>query len=169
MPRLGVVGSAWGAVIARAVSILLARHPAPAIGQGCCGSIAWLWPRGRALVDLIAIGFWKNGQVAVRGIAGGILIRVIKGASSGMEGVVSGVFVGMKIELLLTLLAFGWGTASQTLVATSRGAGKPERAAVEERLSIMMASACGLAGAVLLFFYAREIAALFNPTPALIH
>lgn len=168
VPRLGVVGSAWGAVIARAVSILLALGLA--IGQGYLrGSIAWLWPRGRALVDLIAIGFWKNGQVAVRGIAGGILIRVIKGASSGMEGVVSGVFVGMKIELLLTLLAFGWGTASQTLVATSRGAGKPERAAVEERLSIMMASACGLAGAVLLFFYAREIAALFNPTPALIH
>lgn len=168
VPRLGVVGSAWGAVLARLVSVSLAL--ALAIGQGYLrGALSWLLPRGQALWDLFAIGFWKNGQVAVRGLAGGVLIRVLQFAGKGDEAVVSGVFVGMKIELLLTLVAFGWGTAAQTLVATSLGAGKPDRALEEEKAAAVLASLCGLTGAGLLLVFGAEVAALFNPTPDLIY
>jgi Na+-driven multidrug efflux pump len=166
LPRLGVVGSAWGTVCARGCGVALAI----VIGRGyLSGSIAWLWPRGRALWDLVSIGFWKNGQVAVRGIAGGVLIRALQGASGGDASVVSGVFVGMKIELLLTLVAFGWGTAAQTLVATSLGAGKPERGRAEERASMVLALACGAASTALLLVFAREVAAWFNSAPELVH
>lgn len=166
LPRLGVVGSAWGAVLARVVSVALAI----ALARGYLrGPLHWLWPRGEALWNLVSIGFWKNGQVAVRGIAGGVLIRALQGAGGGDENVVSGVFVGMKIELLLTLVAFGWGTASQTLVATSLGAGKPARGRAEERASMGLALLCGGAATAVLLGCAREIASLFNPQPELVH
>ena len=166
LPRLGVVGSAWGAVAARVVSVVLAV----ALARGYLrGPLAWLWPRGRALWDLCSIGFWKNGQVAVRGIAGGVLIRALQGVGGGDEAVVSGVFVGMKIELLLTLIAFGWGTASQTLVATSIGAGKPLRGRAEERACMGLSLACSMAATALLLLLARDLAAWFNPEPELVH
>jgi Na+-driven multidrug efflux pump len=166
LPRLGVVGSAWGAVAARVVSVALAV----ALARGYLrGPLSWLWPRGRALWDLVSIGFWKNGQVAVRGIAGGALIRTLQSSGGGDEAVVSGVFVGMKIELLLTLIAFGWGTASQTLVATSIGAGKPLRGRAEERACIVFALACSAAATAVLLVFARDLAAWFNPEPELVH
>ncbi|MBP9891661.1 MAG: hypothetical protein KBG84_07115 [Planctomycetes bacterium] len=166
LPRLGVVGSAWGAVAARVVSVALAIILARGYLRG---PISWLWPRGRALWDLCSIGFWKNGQVAVRGIAGGVLIRVLQGAGGGDESVVSGVFVGMKIELLLTLIAFGWGTASQTLVATSIGASKPTRGRAEERACMALSLACSVAATAVLLIFARDLAAWFNPEPELVH
>lgn len=166
LPRLGVVGSAWGAVSARVVSVAIAV----ALARGYLrGPLAWVWPRGRALWDLIGIGFWKNGQVAVRGIGGGVLIRALQGVSGGDESVVSGVFVGMKIELLLTLIAFGWGTASQTLVATSIGAGKPLRGRAEERACMALSLACSMLATTILLVFARDLAAWFNPEPELIH
>jgi Na+-driven multidrug efflux pump len=81
---------------------------------------------------------------------------------------VGGIFVGLKIELLLILLSFGWGAAAQTLVATSLGAGKPDRAAHEERLSIAFAFLTGVALTVPVFVFSKQVAAVFNPEPELI-
>jgi Na+-driven multidrug efflux pump len=89
-------------------------------------------------------------------------------AGDGNPNVVGGVFVGLKIELLLILMAFGWGAAAQTLVATSLGAGKRERAGHEERLTVVFSVLLGIALTIPLFVFVQEIAALFNPEPELV-
>lgn len=167
VPRLGVIGSAWSTVAARAIAGLLV------LGYGVCkghmrGKLSWLWPKGKTVMELVRIGVWNNGQVAARGIAGGIMIRSLQEAGGGNPNVVGGIFIGLKIELLLILLSFGWGAAAQTLVATSLGAGKPDRANHEERLAVVFAIAFGVALTVPLFLFSRQIAAVFNPDPELV-
>ena len=167
VPRLGVLGSAWSTVLARGISVLLLL--ALGIRRGHLrGALRWLLPRGDTLASLVRIGFWSNGQIAVRGLVGGVLIRVVQHVSHGKPEVVAGVFVGMKIELMLLLLAFGWGSAAQTLVATSLGAGKPRRSWIEERLTIYYAAGLSVLLVVPLFIWAREIATVFNPSPELV-
>ncbi|MCA8912848.1 MAG: MATE family efflux transporter [Planctomycetes bacterium] len=167
LPRLGVLGSAWSTVGARAIAGVMV------LGFGLWrghlrGKLAWLWPRGKTVIELMRIGLWNNGQVAARGIAGGIMIRSLQEAGGGNPNVVGGIFVGLKIELLLILLSFGWGAAAQTLVATSLGAGKPDRANHEERLAVVFATLLGIALTVPLFVFAGDIAAVFNPQPELV-
>src|SRR5690606_34711079 len=48
------------------------------------------------------------------------------------------------------------------------GAGKPERAAHEERLAVVFAVLTGIALTVPLFVFAAGVAAVFNPEPALV-
>ncbi|MBX3459615.1 MAG: hypothetical protein KF696_06560 [Planctomycetes bacterium] len=167
LPRMGVIGSAWSTVIARALAggLLLAF----AIQQRQLrGKLYWLWPHGRKVLELMRIGMWNNGQIAARGIAGGVLIRTLQEAGGDNPSVVGGIFVGLKIELLLILLSFGWGAAAQTLVATSLGAGKPGRAAHEERMTIVYAALFGIALTVPVFVFAETIAHWFNPEPELV-
>lgn len=167
IPRLGVIGSAWSTVIARAIAGGLV------LGYGLFkghmrGAWSWLWPKGKTVLELIRIGLWNNGQVAARGIAGGVLIRTLQEAGGGDPHVVGGIFVGLKIELLLILLSFGWGAASQTLVATSLGAGQRDKANHEERLSMIYATVLAIGLTVPLFVFAKPIAGVFNPEPELV-
>lgn len=167
IPRMGVIGSAWSTVAARAVAGVLC------LGYGLVkghlrGKPLWLIPQGKSVIELMRIGMWNNGQVAARGIAGGIMIRTIQEAGGGNPNVVGGVFVGLKVELMLILMAFGWGAAAQTLVATSLGGGKRERAGHEERLTVVFSVLLGLALTIPLFVFVEEVAALFNPEPELV-
>lgn len=166
-PRLGVVGSAWSTVGARGISALLLLGLAVLRGP-MRGALSWLVPGGEVALSLLRIGLWNNGQIAARGLAGGIFIRCVQAAGGGREAVVGGIFVGMKVELLLTLLAFGWGAAAQTLVATSLGGGKPDRARHEERLCVAIATLAGLALVLPLVLFAGPVAAFFNPEPGLV-
>jgi Na+-driven multidrug efflux pump len=168
IPRMGVIGSAWATVLARGVAGLIV------LGWGIYrgvlrGPLRWLWPQGRTVLELIRIGIWNNGQVAARGIAGGVLIRTLQAAGGGDPHVVGGVFVGLKLELMLILLAFGWGAASQTMVATSLGSGKPDRAAHEERLAMVLATVIGAGLVVPLVVFAQPVASIFNPQPELVY
>ena len=167
IPRMGVIGSAWSTVAARAVAGVLCL--AWGLGKGHLrGKLLWLIPQGKTVIELMRIGMWNNGQVAARGIAGGIMIRTIQEAGGGNPNVVGGVFVGLKVELMLILMAFGWGAAAQTLVATSLGAGKRERAGHQERLTIVFSLLLGIGLTIPLFVFVKEIAALFNPQPELV-
>ncbi|MBX3475542.1 MAG: hypothetical protein KF754_14280 [Planctomycetes bacterium] len=166
-PRLGVIGSAWSTFWARAISCLLLL--AIAIGRGPLrGALGWLVPQGKAVMEMLRIGLWNNGQIAARGLAGGVLIRTLQEAGGGSPAVIGGVFVGLKIELVLTLLAFGWGAAAQTLVATSLGAGQPDRARHEERLALVFATVIGLAMVIPLVVFAPEVSGWFNDDDALV-
>ncbi|MBE7492514.1 MAG: hypothetical protein HS108_12235 [Planctomycetes bacterium] len=166
-PRLGVIGSAWSTFWARAISSLLLLAIAVARGP-LRGSLMWLVPQGKAVLEMLRIGLWNNGQIAARGLAGGVLIRTLQEAGQGNPAVVGGIFVGLKIELVLTLLAFGWGAAAQTLVATSLGANKPDRARHEERLALVFATLIGLAMVIPLVVFAPEVSGWFNDDPALV-
>lgn len=166
-PRLGVIGSAWATFWARALSALLLAGIAIARGP-LRGALHWLIPQGKAAIELLRIGLWTNGQIAARGVAGGVLIRALQEAGGGDEAVVGGIFVGMKIELVLILLAFGWGAAAQTLVATSLGAGKPDRARQEEWACMIYATLIGAALVIPLAIWAPTVASQFNDDPKLI-
>ena len=167
LPRMGVIGSAWSTVAARGIAGVAL------LGYGLWrghlrGKLNWLWPKGKTVIELLRIGVWNNGQIAARGIAGGVMIRSMQEAGGGNHNVLGGIFVGLKIELMLILLSFGWGAAAQTLVATSLGAGKPERADHEERLAVVFATVMGLCLTIPVYVFADRIAELFNPEPALV-
>ena len=168
LPRLGVIGSAWSTVLARAAAGVLL------LGFGLWrghmrGALKWLWPQGKTALEMLRVGLWNNGQIAARGLAGGIMIRAMQEAGGGNPHVVGGIFVGLKIELLLILLSFGWGAAGQTLVATSIGAGHKDRAKQEERLALAFATLTGIALVVPMVLFAGPIARVFNPEPELVH
>lgn len=167
LPRMGVIGSAWSTVAARGLA------GGMILGYGLWrghlrGRLVWLWPHGRQVLELMRIGMWNNGQIAARGIAGGVLIRTMQEAGKGDPSVLGGVFVGLKIELMLILLSFGWGAAAQTLVAKSLGAQKPDRANQEERMAILFALITGIGITLPVFVFSQQVAAVFNPEPELV-
>lgn len=167
IPRMGVIGSAWSTVLARGIAGVLV------LGYGLWkghmrGKLKWLIPSGKTVIELMRIGIWNNGQIAARGLAGGVMIRSLQEAGEGDPSIVGGIFVGLKIELLLILLSFGWGAAAQTLVATSLGAGQAERAKHQERLAIVYATLLGIGLTVPGVVFAPQVVTLFNPEPGLV-
>lgn len=161
IPRMGVLGSAWSSVLARVLSVVGLVILGLWFGY-LRGAVRWLLPWGAKVREICRLGLWNNGQVAARGLAGGIMIRVMQEAGRGAPEVIGGVVIGLKVELFILLLSFGWGAASQTLVATSRGAGQIARSKLQERWAVGYAAGLGVILTLPVMIWAENIAAWFN-------
>ncbi|MDC1142176.1 MATE family efflux transporter [Planctomycetota bacterium] len=136
--RMGVMGSAWSTVIARGATGLII-FAALVIRRELGLHPKRYAPVGGFIGRIMRIGIWNNGQLAVHGIAIGGAIRIFQWASGGNEKVVAGLFIAIKVDLLLTLLAIGWGTASQNKVAAALATGDFKRAAIDESNQLLLA------------------------------
>ncbi|MCF6227985.1 MAG: hypothetical protein L3J82_04850 [Planctomycetes bacterium] len=161
IPRMGVMGSAWSTVIARGVTAL-AIFSVLAIRGELRFNLRQYAPRGGFIRRIMRIGIWNNGQLAIWGIAIGGMIRIVQWVSGGNEKVVAGLFIAIKIDLLLTLLAVGWGTAAQTKVATALANGNFKQSTQDEGNQLLLALLFNTPFVILVFLFPDVIAGWFT-------
>lgn len=161
IPRMGVMGSAWSTVIARGVTALGIFAVLAIRGELRFNSRQYA-PRGDFVRRIMKIGIWNNGQLAIWGIAIGGMIRIVQWVSGGNEKVIAGLFIAIKVDLLLTLLAVGWGTAAQTKVAAALATGKIKQAGNDEGNQLLLALLFNTPFVVLIFLFPDVIAGWFT-------
>ena len=124
-PRLGIAGSALATVIARAIG---------------AGILFWVFLRGNAAISLrmtdrkidfplmwriMKIGIFASVQATMRNVSGAVLMPIV--AAYGTAAIAA-YGIGMRVQMLTLMVAFGLGNAVSTLVGQNLGAQKPDRA-----------------------------------------
>lgn len=161
-PRLGVAGSALATVIARGLGAAL---------------LLWIFLRGngvihlkiaRARIDLpllgriIRIGIFASIQGILRNISGVVLTRLV--AVYGTYAVAA-YMIGMRLQMMVMMSAFGLAGAVATLVGQNLGAHKPERAARTAWITVGVGFAIMTVLGIFYIVFSRSIIGVFNKDP----
>jgi putative MATE family efflux protein len=164
-PELGVAGSALATVIARGVGVVI---------------YLWIFHRGRAIIHLnitkakidfstmqriMRIGVFSSLQAILRNISGLILTRLV--AIYGTFAVAAYV-VGMRLQMIVLMPGFGFGTAVATLVGQNLGAEKPQRAARTAWITAALGSGIMAFLGIVYIIFSRSIISVFNDHPEVV-
>jgi len=166
MPRLGVVGSAWATVIARTLAAVM---------------LAWVFfvkgheqfhlrlqvprPRARVMLQVLKIAVFGSGRMLIITFSGLVLVRIV--APFGVAALAA-YTIAMRLWMMATMPARGFGNGAATVVGQSLGAGRPWRA---ERAGWVGAGIYALIAvplSVMLFVLAESIVAVFNADPEVV-
>jgi putative MATE family efflux protein len=140
----------------------------------------WIFLSGRAIVKLrmstpivdfsmmwriARLGIFASLQAILRSVSGVVLMPIV--ARYGTFAIAAS-GIGMRLQMIVMMPAFGLAGAVSTLVGQNLGAAKPERA---ERSAWITA---GIGAAIMTFFgaayiaFARDVIAFFNDDPEVI-
>ena len=170
IPAMGIVGIAWGTILARLVgSVLmltvLIGGRTDLIARPSIFSVSDRESTGRimriggpALLDGILL--WTGHF---------LFLKVISGLGSTPDearATFAAHIVGIQVEALNYLPAFAWGTAGATLVGQCLGAGDPRRARRGGHEAAFQAGLLALVTMVVFFFGAELIYAFMHRDPA---
>ncbi len=163
IPPLGIAGIAWGAAVG-----------------GLFGTAASLWvlftgrcrvhvrgkhllPNRRVLAEILAFGWQPTAHFFARSL----IIMAFMWLAGRLGGPVQAAFtIGLRLEILVAMVAFPIASACATLVGQNLGAGDTRRA--WRAIAVSMASVTGVTApaALVLFFFRQPIAAWFSDDPA---
>ena len=161
-PQLGVAGSAMATVIARAVSAFV---------------LLWLFLSGRAIVKLrisalrvdfsmmwriVKLGIFASVQGIMRSVSGIVLMPVI--ARYGTFAIAAS-GIGMRLQMVVMMPAFGLAGAVSTLVGQNLGAGKPERAERSAWITAGIGAAVMALLGIMFIVFPRSVIGFFNDNP----
>jgi putative MATE family efflux protein len=164
-PRLGVAGSALATVLSRALGAAL---------------LLWIFLRGRAVVHLkmtnarvdfplmwriMRIGVFSSIQGILRNISGVILTRLV--AAYGTYAVAA-YMIGMRLQMVVMMPAFGLASAVATLVGQNLGAHKPKRAAETSWITVGLGFAIMTVFGIAYIAFSRSIVGMFNKDPEVV-
>jgi putative MATE family efflux protein len=161
-PRLGIAGAAWGTVVANTLSagiftyLLVGGHSDVGIRIG-----GPQWDTSLA-AEIVRVGSPLAGSRLVQTLGRFPFLFIL--ASLGTP-VVAAYAIGRRVIMLALMPAWGYSTASSTLVGQSIGAGEQEEAARYGWSTLRIALATQLLIAAVLIVLARPIAAVFNTEP----
>jgi putative MATE family efflux protein len=162
LPKMGVAGAGTATLVARIIgSILMAR----------------VLLRGRHAVrlrlDELKPDFTVMKKILLVGLPGGIQLMIRSSSMLVMTGlaaalgpmVVAALGVGNRLFGIFLLPGFGFGAASSTLVGQNLGAKNPRRAEKSVLMTVLYYLIFITLGAIPLFIFSRQVAAVFNPEP----
>ena len=161
-PHLGIMGAAWGTVIARGLVVLpglvlVAR-------DFSWPSLSSLVPDWKEVKQLWDIGWPSTAQYAVR-IAGILVLLAVIGhwyTTEDDQSALSAMGICIRLDTIGLFMALGWGSAAATFVGHNLGAGNYCRA---RRAGWLAARICGvklaLVGIAYLLF-ADDLVPLFT-------
>ncbi len=161
-PQMGIIGAAWGTVIARSVG--------GAIGLWVLVSDRFaartllhkrLKIQLRLIKEIIRIGFPAGVQGLVRSGAGMILMRFVAMTVHSTYAVAA-FSIGFQIEAISFMPGLAFGAVAMTLVGQNLGARKPERAKQSGSSATMLATLFMSGMGLLLFIFARPIIGIFS-------
>jgi putative MATE family efflux protein len=161
-PQMGIIGAAWGTVIARSVGggiglwvLVSDRFAARTL----------LHKRFKLQLTLISkiirIGFPAGVQGLVRSGAAMILMRFVAMTVHSTYAVAA-FSIGFQIEAISFMPGLAFGAAAMTLVGQNLGARKPERAKQSSKSATALAALFMSVMGLLLFFFARPIISIFS-------
>ncbi len=166
IPRLGLMGAAWGAVLARLVvlvptCIIVMRR------FGLFGRASWGPLDGATARQLWRLGWPSSAQLVVR-IVGMLIIHRLVAQTFTTEtdqAATTGLGIVFRLETMALFVSLGWGSAAQTFMGQNLGAGQPARA---QKSGWYAALYDGLMMLVLAFAYVRfgpEVVRFFSAEP----
>jgi putative MATE family efflux protein len=130
VPRMGMVGAAWATVLARAVvlvpvALLLASRFR--LGRPPTGEAA---PDPRVLRSIVSLAWPSSAQFVVR-IAAMLLVNSLVArffTTATDQTATTAMGLVFRLDTMALFVAMGWGSAAQTFVGQSLGAGRERRA-----------------------------------------
>ncbi len=165
LPALGVVGSAWGASVARGIGALvllalLARGRRPVSVRGRDG---WR-PDARVMRRIVRIGLPAMIEQGL--MNGGMLIYSVFVIDMG-----TAVYAAQRITFNALNISFmpglGFGLAATTMTSQALGARRPDLARRSTWISVWLAMGWMCVMGVLLFFFGNPIMHLFSNDPTI--
>jgi putative MATE family efflux protein len=166
VPALGVAGSAWATLAARALgAVLLARvffirgHAQFHLRLGD------LRPHARTIWQMFKIGVFGSGQMLMRNLSAIILIRIV--AMFGTAALAA-YGIGIRLRMVVMTPGIGFGNAAATLVGQNLGARKPDRAEHAGWVVTGMYGTVSVAAAIVFWIFARPLIAVFNADPRVV-
>lgn len=162
LPAMGVAGAAWASVIALGLEGILGFI----IVLRGAGGLKFTLPSFRPDWGVIGRIFRIGTPAALEMTAGTIGLAFLTSivALSGMEAVAA-FGIGMRIQSLVLLPAFGMGMAATTLVGQNIGAGQPDRAETSAWMATWVTFAAMTAFGLLGLAFPYALIGIFNDAP----
>jgi putative MATE family efflux protein len=161
-PALGIAGAAWGTAIANTLSAAIFTYLLVSGRSGVTVRLGGPQWDTRLAAEIVRVGSPLAGSRLVQTLGRFPFLFIL--ASLG-TGVVAAYAIGRRVILLALMPAWGYSTASSTLVGQSIGAGEEEDATRYGWSTLRIALATQLLIAAVLIVIARPIAAVFNTEP----
>jgi putative MATE family efflux protein len=166
VPALGVAGSAWATLAARALAgVLLARVFFVRGHAHFHLRVSDLRPHARTIWQMFKIGVFGSGQMLMRNLSAIILVRIV-----AMFGTVAlaAYGIGIRLRMVVMMPGIGFGNAAATLIGQNVGARKPGRAERAGWVVTAMYAAMTVAVAIVFWIFARPLIAVFNADPQVV-
>ncbi len=167
VPRMGMVGAAWATVIARTLvlvptTIVLHRRFGLFVPRGAFTGLR------KTFSELFALAWPSSIQFVVR-IGSMLLVgSIVARYFTTHEDQTAQTAIGLvfRLDTMALFLAMGWGTAAQTFVGQSLGAGMEARGRRSGWVIAGYDAATNVVLWLLLLVFARPILRLFDDDPA---
>lgn len=161
-PQLGIIGAAWGTIIARFVGGGIGLW---VLASDRFAARTLLHKRFKLNLTLISkiirIGLPAGVQGLVRSGAGMILMRFVAMTVHSTYAVAA-FSIGFQIEAVSFMPGLAFGAVAMTLVGQNLGARKPERAEKSSSSAAALAALFMSGMGLLLFLFARPIIGIFS-------
>jgi len=169
LPRLELMGAAWATIIARAI-VLVPIAVVLVNRFGLFRRPSWTRPNYKVLHGIWSLGWPTSVQLVVRIVAMLITHSVVARAFTTEfdQSATTALGIVFRLETMALFVGLGWGSASQTFIGQSLGAGDPARA---QRAGVWATAYNVLMMAVLFVLYrayAPEVVAFFDGTPPVV-
>lgn len=164
-PALGVRGSAWATLVARAAAtgvgfVMLMRGRLPIRLH-----LRDFRPRPRIMWRIIAIGFPSSLRMSVRMVMNLALMAVV--GTFGTQAMAAYV-IGIRVRMVGLMPVFGFAGASAAMVGQNLGAKQPDRARSSAWTATAMAVTLAVVAAAVFALFAPWIVRIFNGAPEVV-
>lgn len=170
VPRLEVIGAAWGTLIARTIPLFIAVPLLTHSGVGPSRALSDYRPDLREIALLLRIAWPSSLQLVLRvGIVLVLMALVNHHLSTHEDATVLAAYViCLRFETLVLFCALGWGSGAATFVGMNLGAERPDRARHGAWWSVLYALASTLVLVAIYVLVPARIVAFFDPSPAVV-
>ncbi len=129
IPRMGLMGAAWGAVLSRLV-VLLPTLFIVMRRFALFGKDSRERPELPIMLQLWRLGWPSSAQLVVRIVGMLITHRLVAQTftTEANQTATTGLGIVFRLETMALFISLGWGSAAQTFVGQNLGAGHRERA-----------------------------------------
>jgi putative MATE family efflux protein len=129
IPRMGLMGAAWGAVLSRLI-VLVPTTYIVMRRFALLGRDSRERPHLPIMLQLWRLGWPSSAQLVVRIVGMLITHRLVAQTftTETNQTATTGLGIVFRLETMALFVSLGWGSAAQTFVGQNLGAGRPDRA-----------------------------------------
>ena len=164
--HMGVVGVGIATAASQGASAMLIYRATSRCIQSCCFDLMEMIRLGKdVVVEILSVGAAAGIQSALIGFSNIFVTRYMNWFDAET---VAGIGVAQRLDRFVILPAKSFGITMTTCVGQNLGAGNYARIKRGERGCMAIALTVTLALSAIVYFFASQCVALFNPTPAVV-
>lgn len=167
IPRLGMLGAAWGTILARVLVlvpmvVIVARRfdIRPRAGE-------WM-PDGREIRRLVGIAWPLSAQFVLRLASALLVTSLVARAFTTPEDQTASTAIGLvfRLDTMALFVAMGWGSAAQTFVGQSLGAKLRTRARAAGLITAGYDVVTNIGLCIVALRWGSDVLSIFDSDPA---